>query len=80
MLPEPTSFDTSTKGGPFGVLIGPTNTLHFGWDVLAMAVVSLIVYYLAMRLRLPDDTVQVYIDEVTAEAEEEEREVVTAAG
>jgi hypothetical protein len=45
-----------------------------------MAVVSLIVYYLAMRLRLPDDAVQVYIDEVTAEAEEEEREVVTAAG
>jgi amino acid transporter len=25
------SFDTSTKGGPFGVLIGPTNALHFGW-------------------------------------------------
>jgi amino acid transporter len=74
------SFDTSTKGGPFGVLIGPTNTLHFGWDVLAMAVVSLVVYAIAMRERLPDDTVQVYIDEVTAEAEEEEREVVTAAG
>jgi hypothetical protein len=74
------SFDTSTKGGPFGILIGPTNSLHFGWDVLAMAVVSLIVYYLAMHRRLPDDTVQVYIDEVTAEAEEEEREVVTAAG
>jgi len=74
------SFDTSTKGGPFGVLIGPTNSLHFGWDVLAMAVVSLIVYYIAMRERLPDATVQVYIEEVTAEAEEEEREVVTAAG
>ena len=74
------SFDTSTKGGPFGVLIGPTNTLHFGWDVLAMAVVSLVVYFLAMRQRLPDDRVQTYIDEVTAEAEAEEREVVTAAG
>jgi amino acid transporter len=74
------SFDTSTKGGPFGVLLGPTNTLHFGWDVLAMAIVSLLVYYLAMRMRLPDDAVQVYIEEVTAEAEEEERDVVTAAG
>ena len=74
------SFDTSTKGGPFGVLIGPTNTLHFGWDVLVMAIVSVVVYYLAMRQRLPDEAVQVYIDEVTAEAEEEEREVVTAAG
>jgi hypothetical protein len=42
--------------------------------------VSLIVYYLAMHRRLPDETVQVYIEEVTAEAEEEEREVVTAAG
>ena len=74
------SFDTSTKGGPFGLLIGPTNTLHFGWDVLAMAVVSVVVYFLAMHQRLPDDAVQVYIEEVTAEAEEEEREVVTAAG
>ena len=74
------SFDTSTKGGPFGILIGPTNALHFGWDVLVMAVVSLVVYYLAMRLRLPDEQVQVYIEEVTAEAEEEERQVVTAAG
>jgi hypothetical protein len=74
------SFDTSTKGGPFGALIGPTNTLHFGWDVLAMAVVSVVVYFLAMHQRLPDDAVQVYIEEVTAEAEEEEREVVTAAG
>jgi hypothetical protein len=33
-----------------------------------------------MRQRLPDDAVQVYIEEVTAEAEEEEQEVVTAAG
>jgi amino acid transporter len=74
------SFDTSEKGGPFGLLIGPTNTLHFGWDVLAMAVVSIVVYYLAMAQRLPDDRVQVYIEAVTAEAEEEEREVVTAAG
>jgi amino acid transporter len=72
------SFDTSTKGGPFGVLIGPTNTLHFGWDVLAMAIVSLVVYALAMHQRLPDDAVQVYIEDVTAEAEAEEREVVTA--
>lgn len=74
------SFDTSTKGGPFGLLLGPTNTLHFGYDVLAMAVVSLLVYALAMRQRLPDDRVQVYIDQVTTEAEEEQREVVTAAG
>jgi amino acid transporter len=74
------SFDTEEKGGPFGLLIGPTDTLHFGWDCLAMAVVSIVVYGLAMRQRLPDDRVQAYIDEVTAEAEQEEREVVTAAG
>jgi amino acid transporter len=74
------SFDTEEKGGPFGLLVGPTNTLHFGWDVLAMAVVALAVYALAMRQRLPSDRVQAYIDEVTAEAEEEQREVVTAAG
>jgi amino acid transporter len=72
------SFDTSEKGGPFGVLIGPTNTLHFGWDVLAMAVVSLVVYALAISQRLPGDRVQAYIEEGTAEAEEEEREVLTA--
>jgi hypothetical protein len=45
-----------------------------------MAVVSLVVYYIAMHERLPEDTVHQYIEEVTAEAEEEEREVVTAAG
>jgi hypothetical protein len=38
------------------------------------------VYFLALHQRLPDDAVQVYIEEVTAEAEAEEREVVTAAG
>jgi amino acid transporter len=74
------SFDTSEKGGPFGLLIGPTNTLHFGWDVLAMAILSLAIYYLALSQRLPNDRVQGYIEAVTAEAEEEEREVVTAAG
>lgn len=75
------SFDTTVKDTiPLLGLQGPRNSLHFGYDVAAMAVASLLIYALAIRMRLPDDRVQAYIEEVTAEAEEEQREVVTAAG
>jgi hypothetical protein len=48
---------------------GATGALAFGWDVLAMALFSLAIYYLAMSLRLPSERVHEYIGDLTAEAE-----------
>ena len=56
-------------------LHGPTNDLHFGWDVLVMAVFSLVVYVLAVRMRLPRREIEQNIGDVTAEAEAEEAAV-----
>jgi hypothetical protein len=52
-------------------LHGPRNTLTFGWDVLAVAVLSLAVYALAIRGRLPVATSRAYVGDLTAEAEAE---------
>jgi amino acid transporter len=68
------SFDTGTPSHvPVIGLDGPTNDLTFGWDVLVMALFSLAVYLYAIRRRLPDDRARGYIEELTAEAEEDER-------
>jgi amino acid transporter len=48
------SFNTQTPSSiPLLGLDGPRNTLTFGWDVLAVAILSLAVYALAIRTRLP---------------------------
>jgi amino acid transporter len=52
-------------------LKGATNALPFGWDILVMALFSVAVYFLAMWLRLPNDRVQEYVGDLTAEAEAE---------
>jgi amino acid transporter len=67
------SFDTATpsKVALIG-LKGPVNDLHFGWDVLAVAVWSLIIYGVAIQRRLPPEKVRENIGDLTAEAEEEE--------
>jgi amino acid transporter len=70
------SFDTATPSSvPFIGLEGPKNTLTFGWDVLVMALFSVAIYLLAMRMRLSDRRVREYVDELAEEAEEEEAEL-----
>ena len=73
------SFDTTTKSSFLG-LRGPVNTLHFGWDILVMAVFSVVIYALAIRLRLPNDEVERNIGDLTTEAEEIEAELGPAGG
>ena len=68
------SFDTGTPSSVLG-LHGPTNDLHFGWDVLVMAVFSLAVYMVAVRMRLPRAEIEQNVGDVTAEAEAEEAAV-----
>jgi amino acid transporter len=72
------SFDTSAKSSFLG-LRGPTNTLHFGWDVLVMALFSFAIYALAMRLRLPATAVEANVGDLSVEAEEIEAELGAVA-
>ena len=68
------SFSTSTPSSiPLIGLHGPKNTLTFGWDILATAVFSIIIYMYAIRQRLPDERAHHYVEEFTAEAEEEDQ-------
>jgi hypothetical protein len=70
------SFDKATPSSvPLIGLHGPRNTLTFGWDVLVMAVFSVAIYVLAMRMRLPDEQVREYVGDLAAEAEEEQAEL-----
>ena len=50
---------------------GPAHVLHFGWDVLVMALFSLAIYLLAVRMRLSREEIEQRIGDVTAEAEAE---------
>jgi amino acid transporter len=50
---------------------GGRGVIPFGWDALVVAVFSLLIYFLAVSQRLPDDTAQKYIEELSAEAEAE---------
>jgi len=50
-------------------LTGPRNDLTFGWDMLVMAVFSIVIYVLAIRTRLPNERVTEYVGDLTAEAE-----------
>jgi hypothetical protein len=64
------SFDTRTASSiPLIGLDGPRNTHTFGWDILAVAVLSLAVYALAIRSRLPTERSLAYIGDLTAETE-----------
>jgi amino acid transporter len=66
------SFDTSTPSSiPLLGLDGPRNVLTFGWDVLAVALLSLAVYALAIRSRLPAEKAHENVGDLTAEAEVE---------
>jgi len=64
------SFDTRTPSSiPLLGLHGPRNELTFGWDILAVALLSLGVYAFAIRSRLPAERALEYVGDLTAEAE-----------
>ena len=50
---------------------GGRGIIPFGWDALVVAVFSLVIYFLAVSQRLPAETAQTYITELSAEAEAE---------
>jgi amino acid transporter len=67
------SFSTSTMSKiPLLGLNGPVNDLHFGVDVAVVAVYSLLIYWLAIRLRLPDERTRAYVAAALVEAESED--------
>jgi hypothetical protein len=69
------SFDTGTPSSiPLLGLQGPRNALTFGWDVLAVAILSLAVYAIAIRSRLPAEQALDYVGDLTAEAEADDAE------
>jgi amino acid transporter len=63
------SFDTGTKSSVVG-LRGPVDALPFGWDVLVMALFSVAIYALAVRMRLPREAVEERVGDLEAEAQE----------
>jgi amino acid transporter len=70
------SFDTRTPSSiPLLGLEGPRNVLTFGWDMLAVALLSLVVYALAIRTRLPAERALEYVGALTAEARAENVEI-----
>jgi hypothetical protein len=65
------SFDTRTPNSiPLLGLHGPRNELTFGWDILVVAVFSLVVYAFAIRSRLPARRALEYIGDPTVEEPE----------
>jgi hypothetical protein len=65
------SFDTRTPSSiPLLGLHGPRNELTFGWDILAVALFSLVVYAFAIRSRLPAKRALEYIGDPTIEEPE----------
>jgi hypothetical protein len=69
------SFDMGTPSSiPLLGLRGPRNELTFGWDVLAVALLSLVVYALAIRSRLVAEQALEYVGDLTSEAEPEAAE------
>jgi amino acid transporter len=69
------SFDTATPSSiPLLGLHGPRNQLTFGWDILAVALLSLGVYAIAIRSRLPARQALEYVGDLTVEAEAEDAE------
>ncbi|MDQ6848542.1 MAG: APC family permease [Actinomycetota bacterium] len=61
-----------------GMHAGNTGTIGFGWGFLVLLALSALVYWLAMRVRLPRQRVEENIEETIAEAAEEEAELGSA--
>ena len=65
------SFDTRTPSSvPLLGLHGPRNELTFGWDILAVALLSLVIYAFAILSRLPAEQALDYIGDPTVEEPE----------
>jgi amino acid transporter len=65
------SFSTSTSSKvPLLDLKGPVNDLHFGVDVAVTVVFCLLIYALAMRVRLPAEQARKYVNDALVEAED----------
>jgi hypothetical protein len=65
------SFDTRTPSSiPLLGLHGPRNGLTFGWDILAVALLSLVIYAFAILSRLPAEQALDYIGDPTVEEPE----------
>lgn len=60
------------------VKAGNTGTIGFGWGFLVLLVLSIVVWVIAQAVRLPKSRVDEHIEEVTSEAEEEQRELGSA--
>src|SRR5437763_16309183 len=70
------SFDTRTPSSiPLLGLHGPRNVLTFGWDMLAVALLSLAVYAFAIRRRLPAAQALEYIGDLADEENDVEPEL-----
>ena len=54
------------------------DTIPFWWDIVVVALFSLAVYALALSVRLAPERTQELIGDLTAEAEEEQRELGAA--
>jgi amino acid transporter len=75
------SFDTATPSKvPLLGLHGPRDTLTFGWDVLTVAIFSVLIYLLAMRVKLSAARTRAYVGELASEAEAEEAQLGAEAG
>jgi amino acid transporter len=73
------SFSTTTMSKvPLLGLNGPVNDLHFGVDVAVSVVFSLVIYALAMRVRLPAEQTRRYAQVAISEAESEDAELAEA--
>ena len=57
---------------------GNTGTIGFGWGFLVLFALSVAVWILAQAVRLPKHRVDEHIEEISAEAEEEQRELGSA--
>jgi amino acid transporter len=74
------SFDIRRPSSiPLLGLHGPRNELTFGWDILAVALLSLAVYGLAIRSRLPAEQALDNVGDLTTEAEAGDSETQRAA-
>jgi amino acid transporter len=65
------SFDTRTPSSiPLLDVHGPRNVLTFGWDILVVAIFSLVIYAFAIRTRLPARRALEYIGDPTLDEPE----------
>ena len=66
------SFDTGTRARSAARPRRAAQRLGFGWDILAVAVLGVVIYVLAIRIRLPAERTLEYVGDPTSEAEADE--------